>query len=83
MAQIEHMRPVGKGIEDPQRLLIERIRSILRREDPRFLTGRGRYTDNTAPREALAVLFVRSPHAHARLGGIERSALLEMLKRWS
>jgi len=50
--------------------------SILRREDRRFLTGRGRYTDDTAPSDALAVLFVRSPHAHARLIGIDRSAAL-------
>ena len=28
--------------------------SILRREDRRFLTGRGRYTDDTAPSDALA-----------------------------
>jgi carbon-monoxide dehydrogenase large subunit len=50
--------------------------SILRREDRRFLTGRGRYTDDTAPSAALSVLFVRSPHAHARLIGIDRSAAL-------
>lgn len=49
---------------------------ILRREDARFLTGRGRYADNTAPREAASVLFVRSPHAHARLAGIDRRAAL-------
>jgi len=49
---------------------------IVRREDQRFLTGRGRYADDTAPRDALAVLFVRSPHAHARLGGIDRTAAL-------
>jgi len=49
---------------------------IVRREDQRFLTGRGRYSDDTAPRDALAVLFVRSPHAHARLGGIDRTAAL-------
>ena len=47
---------------------------ILRREDRRFVTGRGRYADNTAPGDALAVLFVRSPHAHARLIGIDRSS---------
>ena len=50
--------------------------SIPRREDRRFLTGRGRYADNTAPAGALAVLFVRSPHAHARLIGIDKSAAL-------
>jgi carbon-monoxide dehydrogenase large subunit len=49
---------------------------ILRREDRRFVTGRGRYADNTAPQDALAVLFVRSPHAHARLGGIAKAAAL-------
>src|SRR5262245_24057901 len=47
---------------------------ILRREDGRFLTGCGRYADNTAPRDALAVLFVRSPHAHARLAAIDKEA---------
>jgi carbon-monoxide dehydrogenase large subunit len=49
---------------------------IVRREDQRFLTGRGRYADDTAPRDALAVLFVRSPHAHARLGGIDSASAL-------
>ena len=50
--------------------------SILRREDRRLLTGRGRYADNTAPADALAVLFVRSPHAHARIAGIDKAAAL-------
>jgi carbon-monoxide dehydrogenase large subunit len=50
--------------------------SILRREDRRFLTGRGRYADDTAPSGALAVLFLRSPHAHARVIGIDKSAAL-------
>jgi aerobic carbon-monoxide dehydrogenase large subunit len=50
--------------------------SILRREDRRFLTGRGRYADDTAPSGALAVLFLRSPHAHARLVSIDKSAAL-------
>ena len=50
--------------------------SIARREDQRFLTGRGRYADNTAPAGALAVLFVRSPHAHARIAGIDTASAL-------
>ncbi|MFI5001721.1 MAG: xanthine dehydrogenase family protein molybdopterin-binding subunit, partial [Reyranellales bacterium] len=50
--------------------------SIVRREDQRFLTGRGRYADNTAPADALAVLFVRSPHAHALIEGIDKAAAL-------
>ena len=48
--------------------------SIGRREDRRFLTGKGRYAENTAPADALAVLFVRSPHAHARLAGVDTAA---------
>lgn len=50
--------------------------SIARREDQRFLTGRGRYTDNTAPGDTAHVLFVRSPHAHARIAGIDKGAAL-------
>lgn len=55
---------------------IELGQPILRREDQRFLTGRGRYADDTAPNDALAVLFVRSPHAHARLAGIDKTSAL-------
>src|SRR4249919_1356842 len=51
---------------------------ITRREDQRFLTGRGRYTDNTAPADTLAVLFVRSPYAHARIAAIDRTAALAL-----
>ena len=50
----------------------------VRREDQRFLTGKGRYADNTAPADALAVLFVRSPHAHARIVGIDKAEALAM-----
>ena len=40
---------------------------ILRKEDYRFLTGAGQYTDDvTLPNQAYAV-FVRSPHAHAKI----------------
>jgi carbon-monoxide dehydrogenase large subunit len=52
--------------------------SVIRREDQRLLTGGGLYAENTAPRGALPVLFVRSPYAHARLIGIDRSAALAL-----
>ena len=40
---------------------------VRRREDIRFITGRGRYTDDiTAHGQAYAV-FARSPHARARI----------------
>jgi carbon-monoxide dehydrogenase large subunit len=46
-------------------------RSLPRFEDLRFVRGAGRYTDDIAlPGQAYAV-FVRSPHAHARIVGID------------
>jgi aerobic carbon-monoxide dehydrogenase large subunit len=50
--------------------------SVRRLEDPRLIQGLGRYSDDvTLPREAHAVL-ARSPHAHARIRGIDaRDAL--------
>ena len=47
---------------------------LKRPDDPRLLTGRGRYLDDlTLPRMAH-VAFVRSPHAHAVIAGIEAAA---------
>ena len=47
---------------------------VLRQEDPRFLRGAGRYVENLPLEGALAVTFVRSPFAHARVTGIDASA---------
>ncbi|WP_324274888.1 xanthine dehydrogenase family protein [Blastococcus brunescens] len=48
--------------------------SVLRAEDPRLLTGRGRFVgDVTLPR-MLEAVFVRSGHAHARLLGVDSDA---------
>src|SRR5262249_1863035 len=46
---------------------------VHRVEDPKFLTGRGRYLDDLAPPDLLQAHFVRSPHAHARLTRIDLS----------
>ena len=48
--------------------------SIRRREDPRLITGAGRYTDDVQPEHCLHAVFVRSPHAHARIAGVDVSA---------
>jgi carbon-monoxide dehydrogenase large subunit len=40
---------------------------VLRKEDPRFLTGRGRYVGDLARPGMLHAALVRSPHAHARI----------------
>ena len=43
---------------------------IHRREDPRLITGHGRYTDDLAKAGVLHMIVVRSPHAHARIKSI-------------
>lgn len=47
---------------------------LRRLEDPRLLTGGGRYTANVAAPGALHAVFVRSPYAHARLNGVDAAA---------
>ena len=43
---------------------------ILRKEDGRFITGKGRYTDDIKQVGQTFAYFVRSPHAHAAVGGV-------------
>ena len=45
-----------------------------RREDPRLITGRGRYVGDVELPRLLHVAFVRSAHAHARLRGVDTAA---------
>jgi len=47
---------------------------VPRREDPRFLTGAGRYVDDIAPGDALYAVFLRSPVAHADIAGLDLDA---------
>ncbi|HEX3126778.1 MAG TPA: xanthine dehydrogenase family protein molybdopterin-binding subunit [Thermoanaerobaculia bacterium] len=49
-----------------------------RNEDPRLLTGRALFVDDIHLADMLHVAFVRSPHAHARLLGIDTSQALAM-----
>ena len=51
---------------------------VRRKEDFRFITGHGQYTDDVVrPGETKAV-FVRSPHAHAKIKNIDVSAAKKM-----
>ncbi|MEA2324153.1 MAG: aerobic carbon-monoxide dehydrogenase large subunit [Solirubrobacteraceae bacterium] len=47
---------------------------IRRREDPRFLQGRGRYVDDLRHRGLLHLAFVRSEVAHAAVRSVDVSA---------
>jgi carbon-monoxide dehydrogenase large subunit len=49
-------------------------KSIPRLEDERFVTGRGRYTNDIPPPDACWAYVLRSPHAHARIRAIQVEA---------
>src|SRR6266852_214805 len=51
---------------------------IKRKEDRRFLTGRGRYLDDVPIAGALHAAIVRSPHAHARIECVDAAAALAL-----
>ena len=59
--------------------LMERLMgtSVQRVEDPRILTGRGRYVDDLQLPGTLHAAFVRSPFPHARITGINAIAARE------
>jgi aerobic carbon-monoxide dehydrogenase large subunit len=49
---------------------------VLRKEDRRFISGQGNYTDDIPVKNAAHAVFVRSPHAHARISRIDASQAL-------
>ena len=49
---------------------------VTRVEDKRFVTGKGRYTDDFNQPGQHYAAFVRSPHAHAKINGIDKSAAM-------
>lgn len=55
------MKPMKFGVGQPVR----------RVEDEKFITGAGRYTADISPEGGLTAVFLRSPHAHARIVSID------------
>ena len=51
---------------------------VKRREDPRLLTGRGRYVDDIRAAGLLHVAFMRSPLAHGLITSIDREPALDV-----
>ncbi len=47
---------------------------VLCKEDKRFVTGNGKYTDDVTNHGQCYAAFVRSPHAHANVKSIDKSA---------
>ena len=52
--------------------------SVRRKEDFRFLQGRGAYTDDADKPGQLHAWILRSPHAHANITSIDISAAAAM-----
>ncbi len=48
--------------------------AVRRKEDQRFITGKGHFTDDINRPGQACVYFLRSPHAHARIKGIDSKA---------
>jgi carbon-monoxide dehydrogenase large subunit len=49
---------------------------VRRKEDRRFLTGRGMYVHDIVRPRQLHAVFLRSPHAHAEIQAIDKKAAL-------
>ena len=52
--------------------------SVVRKEDRRFITGKGRYVDDIKLQGMTHAHFVRSPHAHAKVKSIDSAAAMKM-----
>ncbi|MGI9421361.1 MAG: xanthine dehydrogenase family protein molybdopterin-binding subunit, partial [Geminicoccaceae bacterium] len=48
--------------------------AVRRKEDQRFITGAGRYTDDINRHGQAYAYFVRSPYPHATINGIDKAA---------
>jgi carbon-monoxide dehydrogenase large subunit len=52
--------------------------AVRRKEDFRFITGKGQYTDDVSRPGQTHIYFVRSPHAHAKIKRIDTKAAAGM-----
>jgi carbon-monoxide dehydrogenase large subunit len=52
--------------------------AVRRKEDFRFVTGKGQYTDDISRPGQTYIYFVRSPHAHAKIRKIDSSEAAAM-----
>ncbi len=57
--------------------------SVVRKEDRRLMTGKGRYVDDIKLQGMTHAHFIRSPHAHAKVKGIDIGRGDERCRAWS
>src|SRR5579863_8130561 len=51
---------------------------VLRKEDKRFITGKGRYVDDIRLHGMTYAAFVRTPHPHAKVKSVNTAAALKL-----
>ena len=73
-----HSIPLSRQREKPGQNLKWIGQSMKRVEDPRLLTGQGRYIDDIDLPNMLHAAVLRSPHAHARIVSIDVSAAVAL-----
>src|ERR1700751_1639477 len=74
MEMAENKTPAGRNT-----MGVEGIgASVVRKEDRRFVTGKGRYVDDIKLAGMTYAHFIRSPHAHAKVKSIDSSAAMKM-----
>src|SRR5207247_7546041 len=64
------------GVEQRKRTWLEK--SVKRKEDDRFIQGRGNYFDDITLPRMLHMAILRSPFAHARINSIDASRAQEL-----
>lgn len=69
----DHVIPPSKQREKPRSGLKWIGKDMKRVEDPRLLTGKGRYIDDIALPNMAHAAVLKSPHAHARVVSIDTS----------
>src|SRR6478736_7560076 len=52
--------------------------AVRRKEDQRFITGKGHYTDDVNRPGQCCAYFLRAPHAHARIKAVDCAAAAKM-----
>ena len=70
--------PAGRQQGRPDQSLNVIGTRMLRKEDPRFLIGRGRFVDDVALPNMAHAAVLRSPHAHACIKSIDKRAPLQL-----
>ena len=71
--RVQHLTSSGGHVSSFGKMLGAQVRRV---EDPRVLLGKTQYVDDLISPDMLAVAFVRSPYAHAKITNIDIQAAL-------